>query len=95
MYMVAKLVRGQTAHGMNGKAAVETLQKYIGEQVEVKTATDHFVGTITAVEERSPNGKAVVGAIVTIDQRRGGPTVEISTFSKDDDFDRSSYIKEF
>lgn len=93
--MLPKLVRGETAHGMNGSAAVETLRTHIGDQVEVKIATDHFVGTITAVEERSPNGKAVVGAVVTIDQRRGGPTVEISTFSKDDDFDESSYIKQF
>lgn len=93
--MVAKLVRGTTAHGKNGESAVNNLRNHIGDEVEVKTASDHFVGTITNVEERSPNGRAVVGAVVTIDQRRGGPTVEISTFSKDDDFDKSSYIKPY
>lgn len=88
------LVRGTTAHGKNEDSAYTNLSNHIGDEVEVKTADDKFVGTIKSVEERLLDGTRV-GATVTIDIRRGGPTIELSTFFKDDDFDEKSYIKEF
>lgn len=92
--MVANLVSGSTAQGKNGTAAVENLEKHIGETVEVKADGENFAGELVSVEERTLEG-AVVGARFTVEKRKLGGEVELSTFFKDGDFDNGDFVRPF
>lgn len=92
--MVANLVSGSTAHGKNGKSAVENLRNHLGETVEVKVNGENFAGELTNVEERILEG-TVVGARFTVKKRKFGGEVTLSTFFKDDDFSDGDFVRPF
>lgn len=91
--MVAKLVSGSTAKGQGAEATVSNLQNYVGDQVEVYHDGENFAGELVSVEERTVDG-TVVGARFTVDKRKLGGEVTLSTFFKDD-FDNGDWVKPF
>lgn len=92
--MVANLVSGSTAHGQNGQTAVDNLKKHLGETVEVKANGENFAGELVDVEERTLEG-SVVGARFTVEKRKLGGEVTLSTFFKDGDFDNGDFVRPF
>jgi len=92
--MVHNLVSGSTAYGKGGENAVKNLQENIGNTVEVKANGENFAGEIVDVEKRLVDG-TVVGALFTIEKRKLGGEVELSTFFKDGDFSDGDFVRPF
>lgn len=76
----------------------DVLESYIGNTIEVKLPGEKpFAGTLKNIDPVTTDGmhEDLIGLELTVEKRKMGGTVTFSTSFKDDDFDGSSYIRDF